>query len=62
MVNGAGILQKMVKKQILTAPEHSRKDLLESEKTETSQQILMFNITYYTVFKTDTYYKNSICY
>lgn len=36
MVNGAGILQKMVKKQILTAPEHSRKDLLESEKTETS--------------------------
>ena len=34
MVNGTGILQKMVKKQILKAPEHSRKDLFESEKTE----------------------------
>ena len=27
---------KMIRKQILTAREHSRKDLLEREKTETS--------------------------
>ena len=34
MVNGAGILQKMVKKQILTAPEHSRKGFSLNQKKQ----------------------------
>ena len=38
---------KMIRKQILRAREHSRKDLLEREKTETSEPNLTFNITYY---------------
>ena len=37
---------KMIRKQILRAQEHSRKDLLEREKTETSEPKLIFNITY----------------
>ena len=36
---------KMIRKQILRAREHSRKDLLEKEKTETSEPKLTFNIT-----------------
>ena len=31
--------------------EHSRKDLLETEKTETSESKQMFNTTYYPVFQ-----------
>ena len=42
---------KMIRKQILRAREHSRKDLLEREKTETSGPKLMFNITHYPVFQ-----------
>ena len=42
---------KMIRKQILRAQEHSRKDLLESEKTKTSEPRLTFNITYYLVFQ-----------
>ena len=42
---------KMIRKQILRAREHSRKDLLEREKTETSETKLTFNITYYPVFQ-----------
>ena len=42
---------KMTKKQILRAQEHSRKDLLEREKTETSEPQLTFNITYYPGFQ-----------
>ena len=42
---------KMIRKQILRAREHSRKDLLEREKTETSEPNLTFNITYYPVFQ-----------
>ena len=41
----------MISKQILRAREHSRKDLLEREKAETSEPRLMFNITYYPVFQ-----------
>ena len=41
----------MITKQMLRAPEHSRKDLLEREKTKTSEPKLTFNITYYTFFK-----------
>ena len=42
---------KMIKKQILRACEHSRKDLLEREKAKTSEPRLTFNITYYPVFQ-----------
>ena len=42
---------KMIRKQILRSREHSRKDLLESEKTETFEPKLTFNITYYPVFQ-----------
>ena len=43
---------KMIRKQILKAREHSRKDLLEREKEKTSEPRLTFNITYYPDFKT----------
>ena len=42
---------KMIRKQILRVRELSRKDLLEREKTETSEPKLTFNITYYPVFQ-----------
>ena len=42
---------KMIRKQILKAREHSRKDLLEGEKAKTSEPRLTFNITYYPVFQ-----------
>ena len=45
---------RMIRKKILRAREHSRKDLLEREKTETSEPKLTFNITYYTVFQNIT--------
>ena len=41
----------MIRKQILTAREHSMKDLLEREKVETSERKLTLNITYYPVFQ-----------
>ena len=41
----------MIRKQILKVREHSRKDLLEREKTEISEPKLTFNITYYLVFQ-----------
>ena len=41
----------MIRKQILGAREHSRKDLLEREKAKTSEPGLTFNITYYPVFQ-----------
>ena len=42
---------KMMRKQILRAREHSRKDLLEREKTETYEPKLTFRITRYPVFQ-----------
>ena len=42
---------QMIRKQILRAREHSRKDFLEREKTETSETKLTFNITHYPVFQ-----------
>ena len=42
---------KMIRKQTLRAREHSRKDLLEREKSGTSEPKLTFNITYYPVFQ-----------
>ena len=41
---------KMIRKQMLRVQEHSRKDLLERQTTETSEPKLTFNITYYPVF------------
>ena len=43
--------EKMIREQILIAREHSRKDLLEREKTETSDSKLTFNIIYDPVFQ-----------
>ena len=41
----------MVRKQILRAWEHSRKNLFEREKTESFEPKLTFNIAYYSVFQ-----------
>ena len=46
-----GYNKKMIRKQILRAQEHSRKDLLKREKAKTSKPRLTFNITYYPVFQ-----------
>ena len=43
--------RKMIRKQILRVQEHSSKELLETEKTETSEMKLTFNITCYPVFQ-----------
>ena len=54
---------KMIRKQIFRARKHSRKDLLERGKANTSEPRLTFNITYYQFFKIlETYYKNFIYY
>ena len=42
---------KMIRKQIFKTRGHSRKDLLERERTETSEPKLAFNITYYPIFQ-----------
>ena len=47
----SGYNGKMIRKQILTAREHSRKDLLEREKAATSKPKLTFNTNYYPVFQ-----------
>ena len=41
----------MVRKQVLRAREQSRKSLLEKVKSESSQDKLTFDITYYPVFQ-----------
>ena len=41
----------MVRKQILQAREHSRESLLEKVKSESDQNKLILNITYYPVFQ-----------
>ena len=46
-----GYNEKMIRKQILRAREHSRNDLLEREKPQVSEQKLTFNITYYPAFQ-----------
>ena len=46
-----GYTEKMVKKQVLQAREHSRESLLEKVKSESNQKKLTFNITYYPVFQ-----------
>ena len=46
-----GYSAKMVRKQVLRAREHSRESLLEKVKSESNQDKLTFNITYYPVFQ-----------
>ena len=46
-----GYSEKMVRKQLLRAREHSKKSLLEKVKSESDQKKLTFNITYYPVFQ-----------
>ena len=46
-----GYSEKMVRKHVLWACEHSRASLLEKLKSEPDQKKLTFNITYYPVFQ-----------
>ena len=46
-----GYSAKMVRKQVLRAREHSRESLLEKVISESNQDKLTFNITYYPVFQ-----------
>ena len=46
-----GYSEKMVRKQVSWAREHSRESLLEKVKSESNQDKLTFNITYYLVFQ-----------
>ena len=39
--------QKMIRRQMLSAREHSGNDLLEREKQQMCEKTLKFNITYY---------------
>ena len=45
-----GYSEKMVRKQVLRACEHSRESLLEKVKSEFDKKKLTLNITYYPVF------------
>ena len=57
-----GYNRKMIRKQILRAREHSRKDLLEREKAKTSEPRITFILPTTQFFKIlEIYYKNSIC-
>ena len=46
-----GYNEKMIRKQILSAREHSRNVLLEIEKQQMAEKKLTFNITYYPAFQ-----------
>ena len=46
-----GYNEKMIRKQILSAREHSRNDLLEKEKQQMPEKKLTFNITYNPAFQ-----------
>ena len=46
-----GYSEKMVRKQVLRAREHSRESPLKKVKSESNQRKLTFNITYYPVFQ-----------
>ena len=43
--------EKLIRKQIFSAREHSRDDHLEEEKQQMSEKKLTFNITYYPAFQ-----------
>ena len=46
-----GYNEKMIRNQILRVRKHSRKDLVEREKPQMSEQKLTFNITYHPAFQ-----------
>ena len=46
-----GYNEKMIRKQIVSAREHSRNDLVEREKQQMSKKKLTFNITYHPAFQ-----------
>ena len=46
-----GYNEKMIRKQILSAREHSRNHLFERENQQMSEEKLTFNITYYPTFQ-----------
>ena len=46
-----GYNEKMIRKQILSARDHSRNDILEKEKQQMSERKLTFNVTYYPAFQ-----------
>ena len=46
-----GYKKKVIRKQILSAWEHSRNDLLEREKLQISEKKLTFRISYYPAFQ-----------
>ena len=46
-----GYNEKMIRKQIVSAREHSRNDLVEREKQQMSEKKLTFNITYHPAFQ-----------
>ena len=46
-----GCNEKMIRKQIVSAREHSRNDLVEREKQQMSKKKLTFNITYHPAFQ-----------
>ena len=45
-----GYNEKIIKKQILSAREYSRNDLLEKDKQQMPEKKLTFNVTYYPAF------------
>ena len=46
-----GYNEKMIRKQIVSAREHSRNDLVEREKQQMSEKKLTFSITYHPAFQ-----------
>ena len=51
MAYGERLQRKMIRKQLLSAREHSRSDLLYKQKQQMSERKLKFNITYYPAFR-----------
>lgn len=47
-----GYNKKITRKQVIRIREHSGKQLSDKKKIETSEQKLMFNISYYPIFQT----------
>ena len=55
-----GYSEKMVRKQVLRALEHSRESLLEEVKSESDQKKLTSNITSYPVFQSKKHFTRII--
>ena len=51
MVSGKRLNEKIIRKQIFSAREHSKYDLLVREKQQMSEKKLTLNITYYPAFQ-----------